>query len=128
MPNFKNSVKVCNTKFGVYGILSIILTDIQLQHSIITAQKETVLKSRQKTYDGTQRSEPSGDQTHMVHMHAGTVLQHRGILNTHFVETCLHMFLSTHPTTYIPPLARAIYASRASSLVYKLWCILLTVL
>ena len=53
------------------------LTDIQLQHSIITAQKETVLKSRHKAYEG-HKTEPTGDQTHLVHTHAGTVLQHRG--------------------------------------------------
>jgi len=64
------------------------VTDIQLQQSIISAQKETVLKSKQKAYEVQKISEPV-DQ-HMVHTHAGTVLQHRAMLIKHYELIQLH--------------------------------------
>eukprot|EP00026_Physarum_polycephalum_P013523 Phypoly_transcript_13935.p1 GENE.Phypoly_transcript_13935~~Phypoly_transcript_13935.p1 ORF type:complete len:262 (+),score=54.04 Phypoly_transcript_13935:146-931(+) len=69
---------------ALYAKLQKLSEDIQLQHSILTAQKETVLKSRQKTYDGIQRTEPANDQRHLVHTHAGTVLQHRAMIIKHY--------------------------------------------
>jgi len=69
----------------LYAKLQKLSEDIQLQHSILTAQKETVLKSRQKVIYETQKTEvPAGDPTHVVHTHADTVLQHRAMIIKHY--------------------------------------------
>jgi hypothetical protein len=72
------------TAQALYAKLQKLGEDIQMQHSIITAQKETILKSRQKACNlNIQKVEPP-DTTHLVHTHAGTVLQHRAMLIKHY--------------------------------------------
>lgn len=102
MPSFKSLVKVCPPPlFMTQEHCIYLMTDIALQHSIINAQKETVLKSRQRIYvDNPKPTEPQAiDQTHTVYAHADTVVQHRDIfiiINTLllFLSFCYGFFLA----------------------------------
>jgi hypothetical protein len=71
---------------ALYIKLQKLSEDIQLQHSILNAQKETVLKSRQKIYLDDQKNEgPSSPiDSHAVHAHADTVIQHRAMIHKHY--------------------------------------------
>lgn len=69
---------------ALYVKLQKLSEDIQLQHSIINAQKETVLKSRQRIYYENQKSPPLGSPTHAIHAHADTVVQHRAMVIKHY--------------------------------------------
>jgi len=69
---------------ALYTKLQKLAEDIQLQHSIINAQKETVLKSRQRVYVDNPKVETAIDPSHAVHAHGKAVVQHRAMIIKHY--------------------------------------------
>lgn len=82
MYDSQNPVHTTLAAQALYVKLQKLNEDIQLQHSILNAQKETVLKSRQRIY--FDQKAPSSPDAHAVHAHADTVVQHRAMVHKHY--------------------------------------------
>lgn len=63
--------------------MDLMVVDIQLQQGLIAAHKEIVQKSKQKLFYAPDRAVSAEDmsESHVVHVHADKVVQHRGIFN-----------------------------------------------